>query len=214
MIGPRWFADGRSVLVIARENEHKEALSYRINVETGRAERIMEGINGSLPDPAPVGNVVYFRSPTGVGKYDLDTKRVIEVIQLPDNWMVTEFAVSRDGTQIAFTASGVENGQEARYLAVGPTSGGSVREIHRSTDSGPSRFNALAWTPDQKHLLFLENDSLLWISASGGATEAVGIKINRLKGVSVHPDGKHLYFTAPVPGEVWALENFLPAVAK
>jgi TolB protein len=82
---------------------------------------------------------------------------------------------------------------------------------------GPSRFNALEWTPDGKFLLFVYeegNGSAIWrVPASGGEAERIGITMNaRIKSPFMHPDGKSLFFTAVEAdnNEVWALENFLP----
>jgi hypothetical protein len=55
----------------------------------------------------------------------------------------------------------------------------------------------------------------LWrVSATGGEAENLGVAMEGLLpyGLSVHPDGRRIAFTAgtPVRWEVWALENLLP----
>jgi hypothetical protein len=101
-----------------------------------------------------------------------------------------------------------------------PATGGELREIHRvscgGAACGPDRFNTLAWTPDQKYLLFVLQEgqpfSIWKIPAAGGTAEKIGITTDlRIRAPFLHPDGKSLYFTgARVHNEVWVLENFLP----
>ena len=56
----------------------------------------------------------------------------------------------------------------------------------------------------------------LWmISGEGGVLRNLGLAMNgRPFGLSVHPDGRRIAFTAGTPRrpEVWVLENFLPPV--
>ena len=76
--------------------------------------------------------------------------------------------------------------------------------------------------PDGRHLLFvrLKLDSTdpwkrpteVWpIPAGGGEPQPLGLAMDRLRGLCVHPDGRQIAFTAGTPEiEVWVLENFLP----
>ena len=53
----------------------------------------------------------------------------------------------------------------------------------------------------------------LWrISVERGEPPKLDIEMNELRDITVHPDGKHISFTAgnPAHAEVWVLENFLP----
>ncbi len=80
----------------------------------------------------------------------------------------------------------------------------------------------LGWTPDGRHILFgtgttgQEQRFALWrISTDGGEPQELGLSMEglRLYGLSVHPDGRRIAFTAGrFREEVWVLENFLPEV--
>jgi sugar lactone lactonase YvrE len=74
---------------------------------------------------------------------------------------------------------------------------------------------SLAWTPDQRFLLWVQGDDRrLWkVPAAGGRPEKVGMPMGDIKNLAVHPDGRQFVFDAQTeePGhEIWALENFLP----
>jgi len=149
---------------------------------------------------------------------ELDTGDSTEVALSKNGLSFTEFAASPDGKQVAYTVNGLDQGRETRYLAIMPAAGGEPREIHRSNRTdGASRYNALEWTPDQKYLLFVEEEgdgSAIWrVPAAGGAAEKIGIRMKaRIKSPFIHPDGKSIFFTVVEAdnNEVWAMENFLP----
>lgn len=101
-----------------------------------------------------------------------------------------------------------------------PAGGGETRQVFRATPwSGSSRFNTLAWSPDQRHLLFVRRGAgedvpnVLWrVPAAGGEPEQIGISMTgQLMYPDVHPDGGRMAFGLFEFGasEVWALENFL-----
>ncbi len=90
----------------------------------------------------------------------------------------------------------------------------------KKPDSIPYR-RGLAWTPDGHHLLFgkprqtdspQEQTIELWrIPAEGGEPQRLGLAMENLRDVTVHPDGRRIAFSAGKEGaEVWVLENFLP----
>ena len=107
-------------------------------------------------------------------------------------------------------------------MEVTPAAGGQSREVFRPAvpfGTGELR-QALAWTPDQRFLLFVNDDGALWkVPALGGEAEKVGISMGLMgliKSPAVRPDGKQIVFSATTGGgtrEVWALENFLPALS-
>jgi len=222
--GPRWFADSRSVLVVSRDNERPGDIVYRVDVVTGRAEALLHETAGGEFVPARTGNTLYYRTFGDGGsarlrRFDLDTKRSTEIAVLQGGLIFADFSVSPDGKQIACTVNGLDPGRETRYIAIVPATGGEPREVHRSNHvGGPSRFNALSWTPDQRYVLFEEEEraggSAVWrVPATGGEAENIGLSMNaRIKSPLIHPDGKSIFFTAVEAdnNEVWALQNFLP----
>jgi Tol biopolymer transport system component len=216
--GPQWFPDGRSVLVDAHENDRPNTIHYRVDVATGRVEEILRGTPGFLFTPAPAGNVIYSKEADRdrLVRHDLATGRSEEVVS---SVRAGSFSVSPDGRRIAYLAW--PPGPE-RYIAIIPANGGQPREIYRGVGGrGPSNFNTLEWSPDQKYVLFVEEEgdgSAIWrVPVAGGAAERIGVTMNaRIKAPFVHPDGKSMFFTAVEAdnNEVWALENFLPATGK
>jgi hypothetical protein len=103
-------------------------------------------------------------------------------------------------------------------VEVRPAAGGPSREVFRpkvpEMGTGSLR-QALARTPDQRFLLFVQGDGGFWkVPALGGEAEKVGISMAEWGSPAVHRDGKQVVFSAtggPNTGKVWALENFLPA---
>ena len=76
------------------------------------------------------------------------------------------------------------------------------------------------WTPDGRYVIFGKGyNSIqkpmveLWrISADGGEPQRLGIAMDQIAGLRVHPDGRRIAFTAgQTKSEVWVMENFLPA---
>jgi hypothetical protein len=119
-------------------------------------------------------------------------------------------AVSPDGLQLAMHLSG-------GIVEVMPAAGGPSREVFRPVspplDAGAPR-HALTWTPDQRFLLLVRGDdrSLWKVPAAGGQAEKVGVPMENLKNLAVHPDGRQFVFDAATEEpthEIWALENFL-----
>ena len=107
-------------------------------------------------------------------------------------------------------------------LMVLPTAGGEPRELLRSQE--PEGISLPAWTPDSRHIMYArtvygEKPTFeLWrISADGGRPQKLGLVMEGLEpyGLSVHPDGKRIAFTAGTEREeVWVLKGFLPGSAK
>jgi Tol biopolymer transport system component len=79
-------------------------------------------------------------------------------------------------------------------------------------------FGTLAWTPDGRSVLFarkINSGSLkteLWlVPIQGGEPRKLELTAENMRDLSVHPDGRHIAFTAGKPkSEIWVMENFLP----
>jgi hypothetical protein len=145
-------------------------------------------------------------------RFDIETRRESELKNIP--CCLGEFvslAVSRDGLQLAMVLLG-------GIVEVIPAAGGQSREVFRplSLEGGTGALRqGLAWTPDQRFLLWVRGDdrSLWKVPVSGGQPEKVGIPMENIKNLAVHPDGRQLVFDAATEDpthEIWALENFLP----
>jgi Tol biopolymer transport system component len=89
--------------------------------------------------------------------------------------------------------------------------GGEVREL--ATVSGPGTVRSLDWSPEGRHVLFLEARggarALLWrVSREGGDAERVWETEREVMTFALSPDGTQAVYTIPdVFSEVWVMEN-------
>ena len=216
---PRWFPDGRSFLVVGR-NLRGGVTYYRLDPSTGnlqvlRAVTDAMGVGLHQPQISPDGTYIVHIQRKGVlVRFDIQSGR-----ETPLTDRVLSFALSSDGSQVAYLANANADNPRASRIGVMPTTGGSGRTLYESPrwyDS--SRFNSLGWSPDGRHVLFVREDEAsgqqaLWqVPTGGGAAERTGIQVaGRLKAPSVHPNGQKLLYSTldEAPNEIWALENFL-----
>jgi hypothetical protein len=147
-------------------------------------------------------------------RFDIDTRRESELHSVAVPTEIVSLAVSPDGLQLATVFVG-------GIVEVMPATGGQSREVFRpGTNSeqftGALR-HALAWTPDSRSLLWVRGDDrTLWkVPAAGGQPEKVGIPMQNIKNLALHPDGRQLVFDAETEEpteEILALKNFPSAV--
>jgi Tol biopolymer transport system component len=218
--GPKWFPDNRSVLVESADAEGPGCGFYRLALDTGNTELLTRlSRNVTAYDLSPDGRTIFYAIETPdkrriLTRFDIDSHRETElrsVANLLAEREVVSLAVSPDGLQLATTLIG--GVVEVRPIAVGQS-----REVFRPTvgeiGTGSLR-QALAWTPDQRFLLFVQDDGALWkVPTVGGQAEKVGLPMQNIKNLAVRPDGKQIVFDAnagAAAGEVWALDNLLPA---
>jgi Tol biopolymer transport system component len=150
-------------------------------------------------------------------RFDLDSRRETRLTPLGNTLDLTSIrfslAVSPDGAQIAYVGD--------TSVVVAPAAGGAPREVVRfSSDSAPfERIEGLglAWSPDQRYLFFVKPGvrAVRRVPVAGGEAVNIGVSMNRIRGLHIHPDGRRITFDSVVdaPSEVWALENFSPGRA-
>ena len=83
---------------------------------------------------------------------------------------------------------------------------------------------AMAWTPDSRHLIYAptrrgeKRVELKRVSIDGGPPEDLGTVIDGVwpYGLSVHPDGRRIAFTAgsPIRQELWMLPKVSTAAGS
>ena len=224
-IGPMWFPDGRSLLMFSRLPQGPGPSFYRIDATTGNAEllhRTSHTLDGYRLSPD--GRTLFYTEQTAESNntrlvsFDIETRRETE-LKTGENFMAV--AVSPDGKQLAYL---VQTDGPASYLAVIPAAGGTSREVLRRSPWVDGSRYTLAWTPDQRYLLFVRGGAggngpnQLWrVPVSGGPAEQMGLPMAaaNIASPQIHPDGKRVFFASNTrgPNEVWALENFLPKAA-
>jgi Tol biopolymer transport system component len=218
--GPKWFPDNRSVLIESGDAQGSGFGFYRLAIDTGNTE-LLAHVPGRAPqyDLSPDGRTIFYRiafdDRVSLMRFDIETGRESELKSVSSSGSdisdIVSLAVSPDGLQLAMVLLG-------GIVEVMPAAGGQSREVFRPAANseqftGALR-HALAWTPDQRSLLWVQGDdrSLWKVPVAGGQAEKVGIPMQSLKNLAVHPDGRQLVFDAATEEptrEIWALENFL-----
>ncbi|MEE9234377.1 MAG: hypothetical protein V3U28_02930 [Candidatus Acidoferrales bacterium] len=223
---PQWSPDGKWLLVLGQDLKGRGGL-FRVDVRSGEATLIVESredrlgrhtwsrdgkaiffIRGEMKEGEPRSSLV---------RYDLETGR--ETV-LHREW-IAGLSLSPSGSQLAFVKASDEKGRASLMLM--PAEGGNPRELLSVPDEEIPYFVGLAWTPDERYLLYQVNANQaqwpqprmleVWrVPLEGGPPQRLAIEMEMLRDLTVHPDGKRISFTggSPSHAEVWVLENFLP----
>jgi Tol biopolymer transport system component len=212
--GPRWFPDGKSMLIMVRKPQSGGFEFQRVDLETGKTSTVWSAQESRSATSSftlsPDGRSIFYAIQNdGTGamasgklvRVDLETRS--QQVLKQGEWFIT-VAISPDGQQLAYLKSIRENTSEyPAAIEVMPAAGGPSRQVFRDPRwLGGSRYNALAWTPDQRSLVFVREAgrevNVVWrIPLSGGEPSRVGVSMSaRLKSLSFHPSGRQLTFTA------------------
>jgi dipeptidyl aminopeptidase/acylaminoacyl peptidase len=222
-----WFPDGRSLLVAVVDQLHMNY--YRVDIATGAAEEVMKTVTRSMPGRRPLvsadGSAIFYvdgpeemaNGRSMLMRFDLGTGRRTMIRQVTaEDDSIASFELSPDGKQIAVRVD--EGNTRANIFEVMATDGSGRRELFRTTSTGGERFGGLAWTSDQRFILFPDpvpsGAIALWkVSTNGGPAQETGIRMARNLGApGVH--GNRVVFggrEGGTPPTIWVLENFLPA---
>jgi Tol biopolymer transport system component len=209
----RWSPDGRFIIANGRDHMHRGGL-FRVDVQTGDATAIVYSPRGFPRQAAwsADGRAVFYSHYDGpVLLRDLATGQEKEICP------GAVFALSPDYQWLALPE--FDPLTKSTGLKVVPSTGGQPRELLRLTETGAFMLN-LAWSADGRYLLFgksgatSQSKTELWrIPVQGGEPENLGLSVERMVELRVHPDGRRIAFTAGSQRrEIWAMENFLPAL--
>lgn len=225
-----WAPDGRSIIAIGLDKENRSGM-YKIDVQTGDATSIVQFERGTIikqPAWSLDGKAVFYpytqwtKKISRVLMRDLETgqeKELYRKIAPPDIGSVT---LSPDGKYLAFLTAEMVDKKLTDVLRVIPAAGGKPCDLIKVPL--PETIGPYAWTPTGREILFAkgldyrkqDKKCELWmIPAEGGEARNLGLTIDRIFNLSIHPDGKRIAFTSGTPSaEVWVMENFLPEDTK
>ncbi|MGB7062516.1 MAG: hypothetical protein WBF13_09235, partial [Candidatus Zixiibacteriota bacterium] len=212
--------DGRFVIVQGVDNDGQNGL-FQIDVETGLATILVKCAAGTRIRWAtwsPDGDKLFYKymvtseEPTRLMQYDLETRQEQELFR--ENSWPTCPALSPDGQWLAFQT--LDQEKMNRSLNVMPADSGELREIVGL--EGDEYISSIAWMPDGKSILYVKStlddpkQRELWqVSTEGGSPRNVGLTMDGMTFLSVHPDGRQIAFSAyKRQTEIWVMENFLP----
>jgi Tol biopolymer transport system component len=210
----RWTPDGRSILIAAKEADTRQRAVFNLlNVATGQMRTIARS-NLTLPFPVvdPAGAkflVAGGDQSSNIGtitQYDLANGEARELYHAPPGWVLRNLAISGDGVQLAFSVANAELRRNVIYTLA--TAGGEPKEVAR-LEKALAR-EGLAWTTDNRYLLFVTGDELFRVPSEGGAPQSTGVSEKGLSLISPHPDGSHIAYTVGqyFRIDIWTLENF------
>lgn len=200
----RWSPDGRSILAGGRDERDRRGL-YLIDAQTGDISPVVQsGGMGVVWQSAwsPDGRTIYYTMGAGIIARDLVTGQERQIHPGASK----HFALSPDGRFLAVPRDdglvldivALDTGQSRELLRVRVTDGGAF-------------YKALSWSADGRFVFFTKLPELWRVAVETGESEKVGIAMEGLHGLRVHPDGRRIAFFAWTFGaELWAMERFLP----
>jgi Tol biopolymer transport system component len=223
-LGPRWSPDGRSILLVGFDRQRRPGV-FLVDVESGATTAVVQ--SGVSVFPATVawakgGKAIIYRheDPSthrlSIVVRDLETGREEETYRAPAGGFVHSFALSPDGQSVVFRS--YDEATRVTALQVIPSTGGAPRELFR-VEKGENipGHTGLFWSPDGSQVFFEKGGAPgqdltfgLWrVAAQGGQAQEVGLTMEFLRELRVHPDGQRIAFAAGWSGapEVWVMEN-------
>lgn len=231
-----WFPDGRSVLAASRVTSEANLAFYRVDVESGGTQLVLKtnsfGIPNRRPQVSPDGRGVLFVDNQAPGMparrlawHDMATGAQRDLLRLQGNGdVVTSFSLSPDGQNVAIVRSDQAG---ANIIEVMPLAGGPARELFRYSAMGNVRFLGLAWTKDQRHVLFIrradsavaDGPSAIWkVPVAGGPAVETGISLpGMIRLPSLDATGGRVVFAGTGGGAepaIWVVENILPRTPR
>jgi Tol biopolymer transport system component len=218
-----WSSDGRSFYATVEDNNGRQGL-FRIDPQTGGLTLLGQSEPDSLikqlavsPDGKSIfyANMQWKKKISSIIRRDLATGQEKEIYKKAAPPDIGYLAVSPDAQLLSFTTSdGAANqGFVIRVLSLAD---GRTRDILQGK---LDNFAPHVWTRDGKSILFIKSISSsktekgeLWqVPAAGGEPTKIGLSMEFIRHLRLHPDGKRIVFTSEkIVQEVWVMENYLP----
>lgn len=205
----RWSPDGRSILASGGDERGRAGL-YRIDAQSGDVSPVVQSGGRRFPwDSAwsPDGRTIYYEMGAGIIARDLGTG---QERQIPSD--ARHFALSPDGRFLA--APREDPRTKSAVLEVIALDTGQSRELLRVPDISVF-YRVLSWSADARFLFFSKDWEVWRVAVENGVSEKLGLTMEGLQEVRVHPDGRRIaFFASKLGAELWAMERFLPEVRE
>jgi Tol biopolymer transport system component len=224
----RWSPDGRSFVVTCHlDLARKQSGICRIAAESGEVRLITRSTANNVfyrPMWTPDGKAVLYvridwhKKMYRFFRHELQTGQDVELYRSVAPGGAANPALAPDGRRLAFFSPDQETRQP--LLSIMDTEQRNPRVLLRMAESD-SPYD-VAWTPDGRSLLIVKRvrnsglpTSELWrVPVEGGSPERIALKIDLLRELRPHPDGRRVAFVdGTTTTEVWVMEDFLPAAS-
>jgi len=216
----RWAPDGRSIVATGTDGKGRQGI-FRVDLRTGDVSPIVQG-SVRYPAMSGDGRTMYYvarpadRTPSReiIVARDVTSGVEREIDATPEGGTIGPFAVSTDGRWMAFGADPRTTTSEVLYVM--STAGGERRELVRV--KAPERIVSAAWAPDGRHVIFAKLTGVtragvtrltsVWrVAVEDGQVQSLGIEMQHIAQLRVHPNGKEIAFTAGEwMAEVWVMD--------
>ena len=227
---PAWSGDSRTVFRDGTFEASMRAI-FRVDVQTGAMEPVFPPFktDSRAPGDQPStmigvsadGKTAYYQKnnrdtrKSSLWSRDVGTGQEKELFRTDSPAGIWSCGLSPDGKRLLFVLNPPEPApRELKILSLEAGTTTTACKLDGAVMSA-------AWSPEARHVVFGQRKTdaagasswELWVvEAGGGQPRSLGIAHPIIRGVAVHPDGKHIaYVTATPPNqEEWLLENFLP----
>jgi Tol biopolymer transport system component len=218
----RWTPDGKSLITTVLDGGTQWKLA-RVDAQTAEVTPLMPWPvqQGAFPrfDVSPDGRTLFQTKGSPLDPNasvlvarDLESGREKTLLSRKGLNLV---AASPDGQRLAVICSD----NLAQALLVLPATGGAAQEIARVPANQANWRVGPVWMPDGRSIILAKglegrptrNVELWRVPAQGGPPERLGLTVDELWWLRIHPDGRRVALGASQTTlEVWVMENFLP----
>ncbi len=223
-IQTRWSPDGSRILVKGRSAASNMWGLHMVDARTAEVTSVLTAATAdSESELGPVQwvpgreAILIGRHAKGIVEFDLVTQAERILVPLARDVVITAgtgCGYAPDGRTLAWSVREGRSAKAQHALHV-RDAGGTTRELLRTT--GPEWLQMMDWAPDGRSVYVVRNGRQgaqsghgeLWrVPIDGSAPVPTGLSAFGLRGVSVHPDGKTVAYTAGFPTwEIWAMEG-------
>jgi Tol biopolymer transport system component len=224
---PMWFPEGRSLLVVNDEAGSGEGSGppwtfWRLSLDSGTYRKVGASVNPGLVRIGGLTgqHVVYKRTEyndakrpvSTVESLDLRTGSTSELYRVTGD-VISDVALSRIGSRIAFTLTDGKGGSTIGLLTLGRSEPTTIATLARTNARAQ-----LMWFADDRALLIsgqIGVEQGLWrVPVDGSAPEKLKIDAAGITEARLSPDGNRIVFTvrSKVPHRVWAFDSNVPAM--